>query len=58
LRTVTGIGERLVISPFTAKTHVSRAMLKLRAPELAHFVVFADESGLVNPHAPAKDHRR
>ena len=48
----TEIAERLVISPFTAKTHVSRAMLKLGARDRAQLVVFAYESGLVNPHAP------
>ena len=53
----TEIAERLVISPFTAKTHVSRAMLKLRARDRAQLVVFAYESGLVNPHAPTNDQR-
>jgi DNA-binding NarL/FixJ family response regulator len=41
------IAERLVISPATAKTHVSRAMMKLRAHDRAQLVVLAYESGLV-----------
>jgi DNA-binding NarL/FixJ family response regulator len=41
------IAERLVVSPATAKTHVSRAMLKLRARDRAKLVVFAYEAGLV-----------
>jgi DNA-binding NarL/FixJ family response regulator len=44
-----GIAERLVISPATAKTHVSRAMGKLRARGRAQLVVFAYQSGLVRP---------
>ena len=43
------IAERLVVSPATAKTHVSRAMVKLRARDRAQLVVFAYESGLVRP---------
>jgi DNA-binding NarL/FixJ family response regulator len=43
------IAERLVISPATARTHVSRAMLKLRARDRAQLVVFAYEAGLVTP---------
>jgi DNA-binding NarL/FixJ family response regulator len=43
------IAERLVISPATARTHVSRAMLKLRARDRAQLVVFAYEAGLVAP---------
>jgi DNA-binding NarL/FixJ family response regulator len=43
------IAERLVISPLTAKTHVSRAMLKVDARDRAQLVVFAYESGLVTP---------
>ncbi|MET0801543.1 MAG: response regulator transcription factor [Actinomycetota bacterium] len=44
-----GIAERLVVSPATAKTHVSRAMGKLRARDRAQLVVIAYESGLVRP---------
>ncbi|HEX5368109.1 MAG TPA: response regulator transcription factor [Dehalococcoidia bacterium] len=43
------IAERLSLSPWTAKTHVSRAMLKLGARDRAQLVVFAYESGLVKP---------
>jgi DNA-binding NarL/FixJ family response regulator len=43
------IAERLVVSPATAKTHVSRAMVKLGARDRAQLVVFAYESGLVKP---------
>jgi DNA-binding NarL/FixJ family response regulator len=43
------IAERLVISPATAKTHVSRAMRELRARDRAQLVVIAYESGLVRP---------
>jgi DNA-binding NarL/FixJ family response regulator len=46
------IAARLVISPLTAKTHVSRAMLKVDARDRAQLVVFAYESGLVSPPAP------
>lgn len=41
------IGAQLVISPATAKTHVSRAMIKLRARDRAQLVVLAYEAGLV-----------
>jgi DNA-binding NarL/FixJ family response regulator len=43
------IAERLVVSPATAKTHVSRAMIKLGARDRAQLVVFAYESGLARP---------
>ncbi|GAA3528065.1 response regulator transcription factor [Aeromicrobium panaciterrae] len=43
------IGERLFMSPATAKTHVSRAMIKLGARDRAQLVVIAYESGLVRP---------
>ncbi len=43
------IAERLFVSPATAKTHVSRAMIKLGARDRAQLVVFAYESGLVRP---------
>ncbi|MGH2826984.1 MAG: response regulator [Actinomycetota bacterium] len=43
------IAERLVVSPATAKTHVSRAMVKLGARDRAQLVVFAFESGLARP---------
>ncbi|NUR85190.1 MAG: response regulator transcription factor [Nonomuraea sp.] len=41
------IAAHLVVSPFTAKTHVSRAMTKLGARDRAQLVVMAYESGLV-----------
>jgi DNA-binding NarL/FixJ family response regulator len=47
------IAERLVVSPATAKTHVSRAMVKLRAHDRAKLVVFAYEAGLVVPRVEA-----
>jgi DNA-binding NarL/FixJ family response regulator len=43
------IAEQLGISPATARTHVSRAMLKLGARDRAQLVVFAYEAGLVSP---------
>ena len=43
------IAERLVVSPATAKTHVSRAMTKLHVRDRAHLVVIAYETGLVRP---------
>jgi DNA-binding NarL/FixJ family response regulator len=43
------IAETLVISPATAKTHVSRAMMKVGARDRAQLVVLAYQSGLVVP---------
>jgi DNA-binding NarL/FixJ family response regulator len=43
------IARRLVMSTATAKTHVSRAMVKLGARDRAQLVVHAYESGLVRP---------
>jgi DNA-binding NarL/FixJ family response regulator len=43
------IARQLVVSPLTAKTHVSRAMTKIGAHDRAQLVVFAYESGLVLP---------
>jgi DNA-binding NarL/FixJ family response regulator len=40
------IAARLVVSPLTAKTHVSRAMTKVAARDRAQLVVFAYENGL------------
>jgi DNA-binding NarL/FixJ family response regulator len=42
------IAEELVLSPATARTHVSRAMIKLGARDRAQLVVFAYQSGLVD----------
>ena len=41
------IGSRLVVSPATARTHVSRVMTKLGARDRAQLVVIAYQSGLV-----------
>jgi DNA-binding NarL/FixJ family response regulator len=43
------IATRLIVSPLTAKTHVSRAMVKLGARDRAQLVVLAYETGLVRP---------
>jgi DNA-binding NarL/FixJ family response regulator len=45
------IAEAMVLSPATAKTHVSRAMIKLGARDRAQLVVFAYQTGLVTPRA-------
>ena len=43
------IADRLVVSPDTVRTHVSRAMVKLHARDRAQLVVFALQSGLEPP---------
>jgi DNA-binding NarL/FixJ family response regulator len=43
------IAARLVMSPLTAKTHVSRAMTKLAARDRAQLVVVAYAHGLAGP---------
>jgi DNA-binding NarL/FixJ family response regulator len=43
------IAAAMVLSPATAKTHVSRAMIKLGARDRAQLVVFAYQTGLVTP---------
>jgi DNA-binding NarL/FixJ family response regulator len=43
------IAERLVVSPATAKTHVSRALRKVSARDRAELVTIAYETGLVVP---------
>jgi DNA-binding NarL/FixJ family response regulator len=43
------IGARLVLSPLTAKTHVSRILGKLGARDRVQLVITAYESGLVAP---------
>jgi DNA-binding NarL/FixJ family response regulator len=43
------IGAKLFLSPATARTHVSRAMVKLGARDRAQLVVIAYETGLVGP---------
>ena len=47
------IAERLVVSPLTAKTHVSRVLMKCGARDRAQLVVLAYESGLVVPRQPS-----
>jgi DNA-binding NarL/FixJ family response regulator len=44
------IAAHLVISPATARTHVSRIITKLHARDRAQLVVLAYESGLVTPN--------
>ncbi|MGO4429648.1 response regulator transcription factor, partial [Streptomyces sp. MCAF7] len=43
------IAARLVLSPATAKTHVSRIMTKLAVRDRSQLVVLAYESGMVSP---------
>lgn len=43
------IASSLVLSPLTAKTHVSRIMSKLGARDRSQVVVMAYEYGLVDP---------
>ena len=45
------IAKAMVLSPTTAKTHVSRAMIKLGARDRAQLVVFAYQAGLVTARA-------
>ena len=47
--TNTEIGQRLFLSPLTAKTHVSRIMGKLAARDRVQLVIAAYEAGLVAP---------
>ncbi|NUT10633.1 MAG: response regulator transcription factor [Nonomuraea sp.] len=43
------IAARLVVSPATAKTHVSRIMTKLGVRDRAQLVVIAYEAGMITP---------
>ncbi|GAA2285311.1 response regulator transcription factor [Nonomuraea roseoviolacea subsp. roseoviolacea] len=43
------IAARLVLSPATSKTHVSRIMTKLGARDRAQLVVMAYEAGMITP---------
>ncbi|MFD1939240.1 MULTISPECIES: response regulator [Nonomuraea] len=43
------IATRLVLSPATAKTHVSRIMTKLNVRDRAQLVVMSYEAGLITP---------
>jgi DNA-binding NarL/FixJ family response regulator len=47
------IADELVISPATARTHVSRIMMKLGARDRAQLVVVGYQSGLVTPGPPS-----
>jgi len=49
------IAGRLAVSPATAKTHVSRTMIKLNARDRAKLVRIAYETGLVRPRASRAD---
>ena len=44
-------GAELFLSPATARTHVSHAMVKLGARDRAQLVVIAYQTGLVSPDA-------
>ena len=46
------IAGALFMSPLTAKTHVSRTMVKLGARDRAQLVIIAYETGLVRPGLP------
>jgi len=45
------IAETLIVSHATAKTHVSRILMKLNARDRAQLVVTAYETGLISPGA-------
>ncbi|MFE6850188.1 response regulator [Streptomyces sp. NPDC057674] len=49
------IAAVLVISPLTAKTHISRAITKLGLRDRVQLVITAYEHGLVGPRAPMTD---
>ena len=46
------IAATMLVSPATAKAHVSRAMTKVGARDRAQLVVFAYQTGLARPRAP------
>ena len=50
-RTNDEIADLLGISRVTAKTHVNRAMTKLKAHDRAQLVIIAYETGLVRPQS-------
>jgi DNA-binding NarL/FixJ family response regulator len=43
------IAEQMVVSPYTVRAHVQRAMTKLRARDRAQLVVIAYRTGLAHP---------
>ena len=45
------IARELVISPLTAKTHITRAITKLGVRDRVQLVILAFEDGLVGPGA-------
>ena len=47
------IAERLHVSPATAKTHVSRLLMKLAARDRAQLVIIAYETGLARSATPS-----
>jgi DNA-binding NarL/FixJ family response regulator len=52
------IAEQLVVTPATAKTHVSRARVKLHARDRAQLVVYAYKTGLGMPPADTRPRQR
>ncbi|BCY09655.1 response regulator transcription factor [Actinoplanes sp. L3-i22] len=46
------IGQRLFVSPATAKTHVGRLLMKLGVRDRAQLIIVAYESGLISAHPP------
>lgn len=57
-RTNAEIGERLFISPATARTHVGRLLTKLGARDRSQLVVLAYETGLITPGAEERHRDR
>jgi DNA-binding NarL/FixJ family response regulator len=51
-RSNTEIADHLVVSPLTVRTHIQRAMTKLRARDRAQLVVIAYQTGLIRPGSP------
>ncbi|MFC9490209.1 LuxR C-terminal-related transcriptional regulator, partial [Streptomyces hydrogenans] len=49
------VAARLVISPLTAKTHITRAITKLGVRDRVQLVVLAYETGLIQPGHTAGD---
>ena len=43
------IADQLFISDATVKTHVARVLMKLNLPDRVHAVIFAYETGLIQP---------
>ena len=43
------IGESLVVSEATVKTHVGRVLMKLGLRDRVHAVIYAYEAGIVGP---------